>query len=208
MDECKAGTCESVETLLGGCLHGFTDCDADPTNGCEANTLGASHRGACGQACAAGEACVYDLDEGEPSARCAPAEPLKPQVVCVNEAPDGSRTANFGFRNQNEDTVFVRRGGANRFFDVPGADTTLFGFPGVEEFPPGRWSGIIVPLGDEPGRWRLVGPDGKPRSALADHDSARCLEPSDAKQDAKDASEARYRAWQRLWSRQKYPGSY
>lgn len=203
VDECKAGSCASAETLSGGCLYGFTDCDGDPTNGCEANTLGASHCGACGQACATGEACVYDSAEGEPSARCAPAQPLKPQVVCVSEASDGSFTANFGFRNQNEDTVFVRRGDANRFFDVPGADTTLFGFPGVEEFPPGRWSGIVVPMGDAPARWRLVAPDGKPRSVLADHDSARCLEPSEAKQD----SEARYRAWQRLWLR-KYPASY
>jgi len=31
----------------------------------------------------------------------------------------------FGYRNENDDAVFVRRGPANRFTGVPGADETL-----------------------------------------------------------------------------------
>lgn len=170
INECKAGTCDSFEPIIVGCTHGFTDCDGDPSNGCEANTLGVSHCGGCGLACVAGEACVYDYDEGESSARCAPAQPIKPFLVCVNDT--GTR-ASFGYRNENEGTVFVRRGRDNVLW--PGADTTLFGFPGVEEFLPGKHYRIGVPMGEDGARWRLVDPVGKTRNVFGFHDSKVCL---------------------------------
>jgi hypothetical protein len=43
---CKDGTCTPV------CANGYTDCDGDPSNGCETNTNTAlGHCGGCGQAC-------------------------------------------------------------------------------------------------------------------------------------------------------------
>ncbi|MFK7999207.1 MAG: hypothetical protein AB8H86_06400 [Polyangiales bacterium] len=51
---CRAGMCE-----IEDCDSGFEDCDSQPTNGCEINTLTApNHCGACGLVCGVGEACV------------------------------------------------------------------------------------------------------------------------------------------------------
>lgn len=51
---CTAGQCS-----IGACLPGFTDCDMDAANGCEARTSAdPMNCGGCGMACAAGLACV------------------------------------------------------------------------------------------------------------------------------------------------------
>jgi len=211
VNECLAGTCDSAEAI-SLCLTGFTDCDGDLANGCEANTLGAGHCGGCGQACGAGEACVYDVFVGEASARCAPAQPLKPRIECVFDPGDGSGLiASFGYNNQNEDTVFVRRGPNNRFMGVPGADETLFGFPGIEEFQPGKYGNWpVVAIGDGPARWRLTGPDGVARSMRADADTKACAtNPFDGPfEEPRTAAERHHAAWKKLWERPRYPGSY
>jgi hypothetical protein len=43
---CNAGLCQ-----MGTCDGGFSDCDKDPTNGCEVDTNSPSSCGGCGQAC-------------------------------------------------------------------------------------------------------------------------------------------------------------
>ncbi|MGK3992346.1 hypothetical protein [Sorangium sp. So ce1024] len=56
-EACLGGTC-----VLGACEPGFANCDANPANGCEANTdTSLAHCGGCGMACDlanASEACV------------------------------------------------------------------------------------------------------------------------------------------------------
>jgi Cys-rich repeat protein len=50
---CVSGLCG-----IGTCSEGFGDCDDDDSNGCETNTRAtASHCGACGNACPAGQVC-------------------------------------------------------------------------------------------------------------------------------------------------------
>ena len=209
--ECLAGSCVGADTIRL-CLYGFTDCDGDLANGCEANTLGAGDCGACGDACDSGEACVYDYLVGEPSAHCASAQPLKPRIECVYDPGDGSGLiASFGYNNQNEDTVFVRRGPKNRFMGVPGADETLFGFPGIEEFVPGKWGNVpVVVIGDGPARWKLTGPDGVARTVRADSNTTACAtNPLEEEWgQPRTAAERRYDAWKRLWERpRKLPGT-
>ncbi|HEY6723316.1 MAG TPA: trypsin-like serine protease [Polyangiaceae bacterium] len=209
VSQCQAGTCDALEELPGDCLYGFTDCDGEPLNGCEANTLGARHCGGCGRACARGEACVYDYFDGESSARCAPARPLRPRLECVYDPGDGSQLiASFGYRNDNQDTVFVRRGPANRFFGVPGAGTTLFDFPGIEEFRPGRYGNApVVALGDRDARWRLTGPDGVRREVTASASSKACAtNPLEEEFGEPRTSAARnYEAWKALRQRKFRP---
>lgn len=178
VSDCLSGVCESLSEPTSTCNYGFADCDADASNGCEANTLGASHCGGCGIACDEGQACVYAWELGESSARCATAQPLKPRIECVFDPGDGSgNIALFGYNNQNEDTVFVRRGPQNRFTGVPGADETLSGFPGMEEFRPGRYvNAPITAVGSDPVSWSLVGPDGVSRSVLVDASTPACTE--------------------------------
>ena len=201
--DCKAASCDSLDELVASCLSGFADCDGDPSNGCEANTLGVSDCGGCGLQCAAGEACVYDYDVGEPSAHCAPAAPLMPRLECVFDPGDGSeRIASFGYRNDNEDTVFVRRGPDNRFTGVPGADETFFGFPGIQHFRAGRYlNWPVVIMGSDPVNWRLVGPDDVMRQVQADADSPACAtNPFEEEfEEPRTLDERRYRAWQTLW---------
>lgn len=205
LNACAAGTCESLTDIVPTCLYGFTDCDGDPANGCEANTLGASDCGGCGVQCAAGQACIYDYDTGEPSARCATAKALKPRLECVYDPGDGSeRIASFGYRNENADTIFVRRGTNNRFWGVPGADNTLFGFPGIEEFRPGRYANApVVAMGTDPVRWRVIGPDGVMRQVRADTDSPACAtNPLEEEfEQPRSAADRRYQAWKALWDR-------
>ncbi len=61
---CTAGGCASR------CVDGYTDCDGASTNGCETDPrTSATHCGACGVVCAAGQrceasACVVDMDSG------------------------------------------------------------------------------------------------------------------------------------------------
>jgi hypothetical protein len=119
---------------------------------------------------------VYDWVLGEPSARCAPAKPLEPLPECIFDPGDGSgRIASFGYDNQNEATVFVRRGPRNRFIGVPDADETADAFPGMQEFRPGHYvNEPIVAIGSDPVQWTLVGPDGVSRSARVDSDTRAC----------------------------------
>lgn len=205
VNNCSAGTCSFLEEPIPLCLYGFTDCDGDPTNGCEANTLGASHCGGCGLECDAAETCVYDYFEGEPSAHCAPAKPLRPRLECVFDPGDGSaRIASFGYRNENDDTVFVRRGPSNRFTGVPGADETVFGFPGLEEFRAGRYiNAPVVAIGSDPARWTLTGPDGKMRSVRVGAMTPACATNplEEAFEQPRSAAERHYRTLQSLWQR-------
>jgi secreted trypsin-like serine protease len=200
IDACRDNRCDHQVESTPACLFGFTDCDGDPSNGCESNTLGASHCGACGAACDSGEACVYDPDLGEPSAHCSPARALRPRVECIYDPGDGSsRIAALGYANQNAGAVFVRRGPSNRFSGVPGADETLLGFPGIEEFRPGRYGNApIVPIGSGPMSWSLLGPDGVERTARVTRRTPICAEnPLDqAYEQPKSAAERRFRFWQ------------
>lgn len=202
--ECQVGTCESAQPF-SLCMNGFSDCDGSATNGCEANTLGAKHCGACGVQCDAGNACVYDYDEGESSARCAPAQPLKPRLECVYDPGGGSpRVVSFGYQNDNVDTIFVRRGANNIFHNVPRADTTYFGFPGVEEFRPGRYVNVVAQeMGSKAARWRVAGPDGVARQVTVSSAAKVCAtNPLDAQLDQpRTAAERRYQAWKALWDR-------
>ncbi len=53
------GTCSGGTCVLVGCFGSFRNCDGNQTNGCETNTKdNASNCGACGNACAAGKACI------------------------------------------------------------------------------------------------------------------------------------------------------
>jgi len=204
--DCKAASCDALEPMAR-CLNGFSDCDGDPSNGCEANTLGVSDCGGCGIQCNAAEACVFDYDIGEPSARCAPAKRLKPRLKCVFDPGDGSpRIASFGYRNDNEDAVFVRRGPANRFTGVPGADETLFGFPGIEKFRPGRYLNFpVMAIGSEPAIWTLVGPDGVTREVWADQNSPACATNpfEEEPEQPRTLAERRSRVWQMLTQRKR-----
>lgn len=172
VDQCMAGDCPSLQPVPM-CLSPYTDCDGDAANGCETMTLGASNCGACGAACASGEACVFRPYDIENTVHCAPAKPLKPRLECVYDPGDGSpRIASFGYKNENEAMVYVESGRDNRFFGVPGADTT---FPGIVRFRPGRYGNApVVFMGDGPARWRLTGPDGVTRQATAKADSKAC----------------------------------
>lgn len=54
-----SGACASGACGIASCDAGYTDCDGDPSNGCEARlTDDPLHCGACGHACASGAACV------------------------------------------------------------------------------------------------------------------------------------------------------
>jgi hypothetical protein len=48
----SSGTCE-----LSSCLAGWSDCDHDPTNGCETDVTRPANCGTCGHSCANGEKC-------------------------------------------------------------------------------------------------------------------------------------------------------
>ena len=112
----------------------------------------------------------------------------------------------FGYRNENDDAVFVRRGPANRFTGVPGADETLFGFPGIEEFRPGRYvNWPVVVIGSDPVRWGVAGPDGEMRQVLLTPTPPACAtNPFEEEfEQPRSAAERRYRAWQLLWQQKR-----
>jgi trypsin len=202
---CRVGRCESLSEAVPICEWGFNDCDEDPANGCEANTLGAEHCGGCYDRCRRGQTCVYDWNVGEGSAYCARAKPLVPLLECVFDPGDGSgRVASFGYDNKNEGTVFVRRGPKNRFTGVPGADETLFGFPGFQEFYSGHYGNApIVALGSDPARWTLTGPDGVVHSVRVTSRTPACAANpwEQPYEEPRTRAELRYQAWKRLWQR-------
>jgi secreted trypsin-like serine protease len=203
--DCGRDRCDSYLDPLQLCLWGFSDCDGDPANGCEANTLGPNHCGACGAACGQGQACVYDWDLGEPTARCSRARPLKPRLECVYDPGDDSgKIASFGYDNRNEDSVFVRRGPSNRFAGVPGADETLLGFPGIQDFRPGRYGNApISAVGSDPVSWRLRGPDGILHTVRVGPSTRACTE-NPLEQDwetPRTLAERRYQLWKQLTQR-------
>jgi hypothetical protein len=66
-------TCASGICRVAMCNAGFRDCDGDPANGCEINTVNnPRHCGACGQVCAPGASCVNSTCCGAPGLPCCP----------------------------------------------------------------------------------------------------------------------------------------
>jgi hypothetical protein len=99
--------------------------------------------------------------------------------------------------------VFVRRGAKNIFHNVPRADTTFFGFPGVEEFKPGRYANVpALAIGKKAARWRVTGPDGSMRQVTVSSATKACAtNPLDGQPDQPTAADRRYQAWKALWER-------
>jgi hypothetical protein len=82
--ECTAGACG-----FSVCDDGYADCDADPSNGCEAPLNTARDCGGCGSACAAGAACVGTSTPEGPSLACrCPAGQVACGGACVDVQGD------------------------------------------------------------------------------------------------------------------------
>jgi len=82
--------CVSGKCAVGSCAAGFGDCDDDATTGCEADLrTSASACGACGVACADGQACY----EGHCATTCAFAPLSFPVPGCANVAANAAATA-------------------------------------------------------------------------------------------------------------------
>jgi len=91
-----ASTCAMGVCGLGACNAGFSDCDRDPSNGCEVDTRSsAMNCGACGTACAAGEMCVSGacrFDCPLPRMRCTSGA----MVSCVDASTDVNHCGSCG----------------------------------------------------------------------------------------------------------------
>ncbi|SFT36096.1 hypothetical protein SAMN05660657_00415 [Geodermatophilus amargosae] len=87
-----------------------------------------------------------------PGPAMATGDPLTPTVTCVQQAPNGSWTAVFGYTNTSSSALTVRRGGDNDF------DPDRFNGPQIETFRPGAYQGafsVSVPSGYSSIQWEL-----------------------------------------------------
>ncbi|AKU95348.1 Tryptophan synthase alpha chain [Labilithrix luteola] len=87
---CAGGTCGH-----SACERGWTDCDNDLGKGCESNgcetltDFDSKNCGACGHACAPGQRCINNRDDGKgPRCLCAPNETLCDVIKCVDLTND------------------------------------------------------------------------------------------------------------------------
>lgn len=123
---CVGGTCQYA------CEPDFFDCDADPSNGCEANLqTSVTHCGACGVGCASEQVCVAGVCRGPGScAELRASRPSTPSGVYRID-PDGEGGAD-AFDVYCE--MSLDRGGytlVGTIYNTPGGDTRSWAEPAV-----------------------------------------------------------------------------
>lgn len=68
--------CLSAECDQAKCNNGYSDCDDDPSTGCETQTNTAQNCGGCGITCDPGQICAKDPDSNQLKCRCSPGQTL------------------------------------------------------------------------------------------------------------------------------------
>lgn len=154
--QCQSGSCEALG-VKRICMAWYADCDTAAENGCELDLLTPSACGnECGApTCAAGEACVIDLQTIEP--KCAPARTVTPKAQCVYNRADGSQIASFGYESSSEGAVRIDYGPNNVLTGVliTQPDPPKFFMPGGE---PEAFLALLETPAQ--GSWQLTDPTG------------------------------------------------
>ncbi len=94
--------------------------------------------------------------------------PVRPKLDCVQAVGGGNFVAHFGYESDNSIALAIARGHDNRVIGSPAqVDPPL-------SFAPGRVARAFAAPFTLAAAWVLVGPDGRPRTALASRGSRRC----------------------------------
>lgn len=98
-----------------------------------------------------------------------PTEPIIPILECVFDAGDGVLVARLGYDNQNDTTVYIPRGGKNKFVPYPRNRGQ------VTHFLPGRHANVFeVTLHHNNTKWRIKGPDRVRRTLHIPREEVPC----------------------------------
>jgi secreted trypsin-like serine protease len=93
--------------------------------------------------------------------------PVRPVLDCVEAVGGGAYVAHFGYESDNSIALGIARGRDNRVFGSTAVDPPL-------AFAPGRVTRAFAAPFTALAAWVLVGPDGRPRAAIASRHSRRC----------------------------------